>query len=510
MKVNNKIKRMITMWGLLIPLCLYAQATKWVYVYNDPNNANDEGLVITYGLDNNIYVGGNSGDPTYSSYVISLTADSGNFRWRTYEPPSSEVTVPVSIAYGTDGRIYVGGYFGVPQYFRSRVSCFDTSGNYVWQKVFTYYPVTYTNSMCYGDDGNIYVAVGSSLNVSPFYQAFIVISYAPDGTQRWVHNNPSNGSTTTGARDIVYGLDDYLYVCGAINSTRVVKCLNPANGNEIWRYTGTSGAFSRIVYGADGNIYTGGHGRIASLTSFGTLRWDNIIPNADQTEIVYGSDSNIYVMTDTTVSSFTSQGELRWHHNVSPVGLNSIVYGLDGNIYVAGSRKDSINDSIYIHICVISIDPSTGQQNWIFIYLPPELIDGSAHDMVFGLNGWLYLVGFGSNSSMKFDLFVMGLLPPTTSLKENTFKNIGLRIHPNPFFNHVAIKFQIPDNSLTSLKIYDPIGRIVKQWNYEILRRTEQIIWDGTDDFKQVLPPGFYFVVPEGVNLRPVKIVKMK
>jgi len=95
-------------------------------------------------------------------------------------------------------------------------------------------------------------------------------------------------------------------------------------------------------------------------------------------------------------------------------------------------------------------------------------------------------------------------------------KNIKFTITPNPFRNHLVIKFQSalggpnPKNftpldskhltgqanpkSEISIKIYDVSGRLVRQWDYETIRQSDQITWYGDDDAGLRLPAGVYFV----------------
>jgi hypothetical protein len=67
-------------------------------------------------------------------------------------------------------------------------------------------------------------------------------------------------------------------------------------------------------------------------------------------------------------------------------------------------------------------------------------------------------------------------------------------IHPNPFRKNLLIRFKIPEKGIASIKIFDISGRLVKEWGYEILRLSDQILWNGTDDSGRRLPSGVYFV----------------
>ncbi len=91
-----------------------------------------------------------------------------------------------------------------------------------------------------------------------------------------------------------------------------------------------------------------------------------------------------------------------------------------------------------------------------------------------------------------------------------------LQVYPNPFQNHLVIKFQIPNNSeirnsqseiepnlstryslLATLRIYDATGRLVKTFS-DIQCKTSNsvhsVTWPGTDALGRKLPAGVYFV----------------
>jgi hypothetical protein len=64
--------------------------------------------------------------------------------------------------------------------------------------------------------------------------------------------------------------------------------------------------------------------------------------------------------------------------------------------------------------------------------------------------------------------------------------------NPNPFSNETDIRYQIGDNSKASLKIYSVTGRLVKHWDDAIIRLSDHIIWDATDNFGRVVQSGVY------------------
>lgn len=88
-----------------------------------------------------------------------------------------------------------------------------------------------------------------------------------------------------------------------------------------------------------------------------------------------------------------------------------------------------------------------------------------------------------------------------TDSPNNDYGKFHFAVYPNPFNKNLTIKFQIPisnDNRHTkseaSLRIYDATGRLVKQWDYQTIRLSDQIVWSGDDDLGRRLPAGVYFV----------------
>jgi len=55
-------------------------------------------------------------------------------------------------------------------------------------------------------------------------------------------------------------------------------------------------------------------------------------------------------------------------------------------------------------------------------------------------------------------------------------------------------KSQIPYKSAISLRIYDAGGRLVRQWDYQTMRLSDQVVWQGEDDIGCRVPAGIYFV----------------
>ncbi|MEO0205522.1 MAG: FlgD immunoglobulin-like domain containing protein, partial [candidate division WOR-3 bacterium] len=66
---------------------------------------------------------------------------------------------------------------------------------------------------------------------------------------------------------------------------------------------------------------------------------------------------------------------------------------------------------------------------------------------------------------------------------------------PNPFTGAIRIRFNIPEQGMTHLNIYDVAGRLVRKLvNAKLTQGKYNIIWEGTDNEKRLLSSGIYFV----------------
>jgi len=85
-------------------------------------------------------------------------------------------------------------------------------------------------------------------------------------------------------------------------------------------------------------------------------------------------------------------------------------------------------------------------------------------------------------------------------------------VFPNPFLEMTSIKFQISNpKSQITLKIYDVTGCLVRQWDHQTIRQSDQILWHGDDDAGHKLPAGVYFLQCKiGDNSALKKIIKLK
>jgi len=94
-----------------------------------------------------------------------------------------------------------------------------------------------------------------------------------------------------------------------------------------------------------------------------------------------------------------------------------------------------------------------------------------------------------------------------------------IMVYPNPFRNHLVIKFQIPgqgvassQKSVVSLKIYDASGRMVRDLSrLTVNGERSTILWDGKDDSGRRLASGVYFIRLEDGEFKDTeKVILLK
>ena len=130
---------------------------------------------------------------------------------------------------------------------------------------------------------------------------------------------------------------------------------------------------------------------------------------------------------------------------------------------------------------------------------------------------WCAGYGTGCNCSIYFIFNNYTGIQEETDLPFSPYTLGSLEVYPNPFRNHLVIKFQTPStksqnpNNNGSLAIYDVTGRLVRQWDYKTIRLSDQIIWDGTDESGHRVPPGIYFVRLETEDFKQIaKVIFLK
>ncbi|MEM2784158.1 MAG: T9SS type A sorting domain-containing protein [Nitrososphaerota archaeon] len=459
---------------------------RWIFHGFDTISTTSENLnSIIFGSDNNIYAAGYRQLTAVGNYypvIISLTSI-GSIRWiYTVPDPCSTGLGFSSLIEGIDGNIYACGEFNG----NMGIVCISKQGTEIWKYEYNgtgnsdnegAYSITQDTL------GNLYV-VGESYNSGTSWD-FTVISLTNEGTLRWLYTY--NG-----------GAYPY-YDCG---------------------YS--------IIYGGDGNIYTAGFTTtnsqnasdfiVISLTPEGQERWIKSItgiPNVQCDEyaysIIYGEDGNIYtggkiyhhagLYNSASVVSFTSSGNERWIYRFNGPGnlgttIFSMVYLYD-NLYLACGD---------FYFSVLSLD-NTGNENWSYkLGGYRGAFKGRAECLTYDFDGNLYVGG-----SYKDSGFV--IISLTTSMVGNKecskflFKSKeNFPVVPIFFKDKILLKFKYSLRKYINLSIYNVLGQKI----FDKLYYTEDVFLKIDDIEIAKLSKGIYFlkIWSKKMDLGNYKIIK--
>jgi len=114
-------------------------------------------------------------------------------------------------------------------------------------------------------------------------------------------------------------------------------------------------------------------------------------------------------------------------------------------------------------------------------------------------------VGGAANVIYKIDIGMVNV----DENKLTPADKLHLQVKPNPFRTRTDIRLAITDYSekITTLKIFDISGRLVKSFSLTDIGHQSSVIWRGEDDAGNIAPPGVYYIRVGGSA--PVKAVKL-
>ncbi|MEO0137859.1 MAG: T9SS type A sorting domain-containing protein [candidate division WOR-3 bacterium] len=198
-------------------ICLTPSGSeRWVYLYNGPDNYYDFGCDIIYAPDGNLYIFGSTcyfvppGYTYWNGLAISLTS-SGVERW-TYVSQTDPSWFNKGV-YGADGNLYMAGLAGW-DILHFLVESISDASNYRWTYIENFNSLwwSWATALAYGDDGKIYVGGRTSTSDSGY---FVVRKFAADSTLLWTYlNNPPSEDCGVSANAVVYGSDGNIYAAG--------------------------------------------------------------------------------------------------------------------------------------------------------------------------------------------------------------------------------------------------------------------------------------------------------
>jgi hypothetical protein len=262
---------------------------------------------------------------------------------------------------------------------------------------------------------------------------------------------------------------------------------------------------------------TWGGGIRASLNSSPTIRDNHIEGNQalDGGGIICdgGSSSSPLIVHNTITNNIATNygGGIECELNATPTIDSCLISDNKGDeiyCYNGGNPVIYYNDIIEINsddYAVFNADPSVtidADSNWwghsSGPYHPTANPSGQ---------------GGAVSDYVDFDPWLMN--PGIEEFNVSLPVRLVLQVNPNPFIQATNIRYRIQDSGYTTqnptLRIFDAMGRLVKQWDYPTIRLSDHVSWDGTDQFNRQLPSGVYFVkftAEESSTTRKILLVR--
>jgi len=337
----------------------------------------------------------------------------------------------------------------------------------------------------------------------------------------------------------------YVYVAGVqvigdYNYRRIEK-RRKFDGALVWAVTSDTTSAAKGIVADDSYLYISsyegslGPGNTQWLIekrdkNTGSLVWaaySNPSSNDDQPFGITQDASYIYITgMDRAIGSADAQwrvekrrksdGGLEWAQTSNPSTGSDDYYDISCDndfLYLNGSDNIPGNYEWWIE----KRSKADGSLIWTVTNNPSSSTDEATCCFTSAVD-YLYIVGYDAslgNSQWRIEK----RNKPAIGIEETRIESpiASLQANPNPFTQKTEISYEIRSvksdirstKSEISVKIYDATGRLVKSFNH-LTNYQSSIMWDGTDDFGSQVPAGIYFIMPEGLNVTQLKVVKVR
>lgn len=234
------------------------------------------------------------------------------------------------------------------------------------------------------------------------------------------------------------------------------------------------------------NLYAGSYNYGLIMSSNNGINWVNSNLNYPVSSLT-GTDNSIFAGTCSGYIYRSTNNGLNWV-SVFNANNNSILSLVSSGVNIFASS----NNNIYV---------STNNGNtWD---LKNEGLTGTGY--IYSLiisNGYAYAGTYGSSVWRRPLSEVIGIRNPGTKV---TDKYLLFQNYPNPFNPSTIIKYQITNNQVVSLIVYNLLGKeIMKLVNEKQLPGMYEVSFDGS-----MYPSGVYFYVLETQNYKETKKMLM-
>ena len=497
---------------------------EWVARYHPSLSQNDYGNDMELDESGNIYVVGITKPPGNedNNWVIIKYSPAGSMLWNmTYNGPfenGADEAISVALS-NSEGCIYVTGFVRPPNAGpRSVVTKKITfEGTQIWSKTFAS-----NDDMPYkiavSENGNIFVS--GRTNTSG-----LLIKYNQNGDSQWVKSYNFGNMQNNGFVDMCIDSQENIYLISGSGNNPIILDFTTtkfsSSGQLIWeeKYDGPSNNNdepSAIGIDNNGNLYVAGKSKgngthydftVISYDNSGNLRWESRIASSDDDEaldLFIDSQNRVYVIgyisapqvsSDFLTVKYTTTGSIIWQKQFNnPYNswdiAESITVDSYFNVYVTGkSGRPPLQLADYN---TLKYNPD-GELQWSMNYnglsqgvnedIPKKIaLDNSNNVYVTG-----HSVGVNANDvcTIKYSPIV-GINPVSSEIPNRFYL---YQNYPNPFNPKTKIKFDLPFETFTILKVYDALGREVSTLVNENLKAGKyEVGWNAS-----ILNSGIYF-----------------
>lgn len=467
---------------------------EWIARYNWEQDTSDIAKAMTIDDSGNVYITGMSLIlETYTSNYDLATVkynSAGQQQWVSrYDIGGHADDYVNAIAVDKAGNVYITGSA------TNQMTTFkyNSSGVQLWRVTYSY--------VGWGDEGialvtddscNIYVT-GQSYTTAGIPD-YVTIKYDSSGTELWIkrYSGPATGIDYPVA--IARDDSNYIYITGRSYGDMATIKYNSSGGEEwIARYQGPSyfnDEATALALDDSGNVFVAGMSYnpgseqdyvTVKYNASGIQQWATqyngagnsydrpismVVDNSGYVYVTgysYGANTT-YDYATVKYNSYT--GEEEWVNRYNGITNDvdkptGIAIDEQGNIYVTGSSVTYATHSDYT---TIKYSPD-GEQLWFVQYVG----NGTSGDYPVAIqtdkDGYVYVGGYGAGYGTGYDYITIKYTQYITS-EINSGGNSGFTYNlsqnfPNPFNPATTISYQIPQNGLVTLKIYDILGKEV-------------------------------------------------